>query len=215
MKLFKYHLPLMFKLLGNQIIISLLSNMLYGTLYDIPVLLSIGTVLALGIYLYMQFHIVWEHACKETMKHPELQNHVGSATGLLIGFGSSIPALVFNLIPTVFPMHVTELGELSGGISQLFYTLSKFFFNGQYVAIISSFFPIQIIDVQNNVIAAQNGANIVASVPYYTLTIIPVILICWFAYWLGLKDKSILGWLGIEHLFQKKEKNNQKPTLKK
>lgn len=216
MRFLKYYTPLMFKLLGTQIIISLLSNMLYGTLYDFPVLLIIGTVMALGIYFYMQYRAVWEHACKETMKHPDLQMHIGPVTGLLVGLGSGIPAFIINLIPTLLPMHVTELGELSGGISQLCYSVGKFFFNGQYVAIIHSFFPLQVFDVQNEVLAAQNGANIVASVPYYLFTILPVALISWFAYWLGLKDKTLAAFFHMEHLFTNKKKEKATPpTLKK
>ena len=216
MKFLKPHLSVMLKLFGNQIIISLLSNMLYGTLYDIPILLTIGMVLALGIYYYMQYRVIWEHACRESIRPREQQQHIGPVTGLVVALCASLPSLIVNLVPVLSPMHVTELGGLSGGLPQLCYTLGKFFFNGQYIAIIQSFFPMQILDVQNTALAAQNAASIIASVPYYLLTVLPLMLVGWFAYWLGLKDRTIPALLGIEHLFvAKKKKETQAPTLKK
>lgn len=218
MRFLKYYTPLMVKLLGNQIIISLLSNMLFGTLNQYPLLLTIGTVMALGVYFYMQHRVVWEHACAETLKHPELQMHLGPITGLLVGFGSGIPAFLINLVPVLFPMYVNELGNLSGGFSYLCYVLSKFLFNGQYVAILDSIFPTVVFDTKDAVLGAQNGANIIASIPFYLLTILPLALVCWFSYWLGLKDKTIPGWLGIEHLFRrqsKEKKKDSRPSIKK
>ena len=190
--------------------------MLYGTLYDIPILLTIGMVLALGIYFYMQYRVVWEHTCREAVRPKEQQVHFGSVTGLMIGLFASLPSFLINLVPVLSPMHVTELGGLSGGLSQLCYTVGKFFFNGQYIAVIQSFFPMQILEVQNTALAAQNAAAIIASVPYYLLTALPLMLVTWFAFWLGLKDRTIPSLLGIEHLFvTKKKKENRAPTLKK
>ncbi len=218
MKFFKYHTPLMLKLLGNQVIISLLSNMLFGTLNKIPILLTIGTVMALGVYFYMQHRLVWEHACAETLKHPDLQLHVGAFTGFIVGFGCGIPAFIINLIPVLSPMYITETNNLSGGISYLCYAIGKFFFNGQYVAIMDSFFPTVVTKVADEAIGRQNATNIINSIPFYLLTILPLALVCWFSFWLGLKDKTIPAWLGIEHLFNRKKKEKQKenaPTLKK
>ena len=218
MKFLKCYSPLMLKLFGNQVIISLLSNMLFGTLNKFPLLLTIGTVLALGVYFYMQHRVVWEYACAETIKHPSLQYHFGSLTGLIVGLGCGLPAFLFNLIPVISPMYITETNNLSGGISYLCYTVSKFFFNGQYVAIMDSIFPTVVTEVVDPVIAHQNATQILQSIPVYLLTIIPLALVCWFSFWLGLKDKTIPALLGIEHLFNRKRKDKKKntaPTLKK
>ncbi len=220
MRFFKYYLPLIFKLIGTQMIISLLSMMLYGTLSDIPVLLIIGMTLALCIYYYLQHRTVWEHACKESMKHPDLQMHIGPVTGLLVGLASGIPAFLLNLVPVIWPMTIistgTNAGDISTGFSYLCYTIGKFLFNGQYIAIIHSFFPLVEVETKGGEVVAQNGANILASVPYYLLTILPVAFICWFSYWLGLKDKTILGWLKLDHLFQANPKKKEdRPAMKK
>ena len=214
MKFLKYYLPLMLKLFGTQIIISLLSNMLFGTLSDLPILLSIGTVCALFVYFYLQYRTVWEHTCNETMKPAEEQHHRGAISGLYIGLCNGLPAFIFNLIPVLFPMHVTENGDLSGGIGKLCYTLAKFFFNGQYVAILHGFFPTKVLTVSDPVLAAENAHSILASIPWYLPTFLPLALVTWFAFWLGLKDRSLSQALGIETKPKKKKERKDPPKLK-
>ncbi len=207
MDFLKYYLPLMLQLFGTQIIISLLSGMLYTTLFDYPVLLVIATVLALGIYFYLQYRTVWEHTCRESLRLPEKQHHIGHISGLIIGLCAGLPAFVFNLIPALF-LRATDTFEFSGGFPYISYVIAKLLFNGQYLSIINAFFDPTLGD------AATKIQTNIASLPYYLLTILPLAFVTWFAFWLGLKDKSLSSLLGIQ-VKTKKDKGEQKPILKK
>lgn len=189
--------PVMVRLLTTQIILSLLSNMLYVTLSDIPVLLFIGTLFALGIYFYLIYLTVWEEGCHEVLRKPEEQCHVGHVTGLMIGFFSALPGFLCTLIPVLFPIAVSVEGTL-GGVSNVFHIISKFFFNGEYLAVLSAAFPLQETSVVNTEIALANAKVILASLPFYLLCIIPTCLISWFAFWVGLKNRTLASLLGIE-----------------
>ena len=173
MNFWKRNLPIMGKLLGTQIVMSMLGKMLYLAVSEIVPLLMIGIACSIGIYFYMVYDIIWKAGCEEALRTPDEQTNFGSLTGAVIAAGAAAPGFLLSLVPVLFPLTANGAGNPTGW-NYVIYVISEFFFNGCYGGLIRVLFPLTQTATANYELALSNIAVMNASMPYYLISIVPV-----------------------------------------
>ncbi len=192
MSFWKRNLPIVGKLVGTQIILSMLGKMVYLAVSEITFLLVVGIVTSIGLFYYLIYDIIWKAGCDEALRTPDERTNIGPVTGAILGFCGALPGFVLSLVPVLFPLTPNAVGNPTGW-NYVIYVITEFFFNGVYGGLIRVLFPVHVIANADYEVALSNIAIYNASMPYYLISIVPVTLIGLVAYSYGLKDKRMFG----------------------
>lgn len=206
MKFLKKNSYLMFKIFGTQFAMSILGTMLYVAVADFALLVIIGTVCTVFTYWFLVYRTMWEEGAREGLRSKAEQTNFGPLSGTVIALIAGVLGILTAAVPLIFPLRLSETGEIANSFSKVCYLFSRFFFNGQYTGILQSVFP-----TLETMTTAERFANIKSQLPWTLVSVLPAIVAATSGYAIGLKNKSIAGIFGFD---VNRKKRDNRPKLK-
>ena len=175
------------KLFVTQIALSIFGIALYtATFFELETLCLILSIFAVAFYLFLIYLPVWEIGAKDRISVDVGKKPYRPHTGLLIGLCANIPNLLLAIFSIFSHEVVITIAKLIQGMYWGLISMIRLPIDAKYVPI-SSF------------------------VITYFIIIIPALLTCWMAYYLGHRNFKISSLFTPE----KNEKKAEAPKIKK
>ncbi len=189
------------KMLVNQIAIAIFGTSLaFATTHahldssGFDTFTLIVSIFAILFYLFLIYTLTWEIGAKDRISVDVGKKPYRPHLGLLLSFLANIPNLIFAAL--YFIASVFNLGELMFFVS-LIATLLQGMYFGTMITLKLPF--------------GAGGTYVALNTlwPTFFIIIIPALLTCWLAYYLGHKNFK------ISSLFVPEKKNEDAPKIKK
>ncbi len=181
---FKEHSYSMVKLFLNQIVMSVFGTILcISTSSNTPLLVASG-ILSICMLLFIDYTFIWEIGAKDKIRIDGNRLKPMPTKGLFIGICGNIPNIILTLLIGIGAILNSAAGQSIAVVCDPIMRL----INGMYLGIF--------VTVYNKIYPA--GTELINYWWWYFIIMLPVILTCFLAYYLGSKGIRISALLGLK-----------------